>query len=83
MDEQTKGLIDKYSPSQFVDKWSIPQLIVHGSKDYRLAETDSIAAFHALQQYVKSWVETGAMLLTLNMLGWVYRAGWLYSPIEL
>ncbi|KAL1702382.1 Alpha/Beta hydrolase protein [Schizophyllum commune] len=49
-DEQTKELIDKYSPSQFVDNWSIPQLIAHGSKDYRLAETDSIAAFHALQQ---------------------------------
>ena len=53
-DKETKELIDKYSPSQSVDKWSIPQLIVHGSKDYRLAETDSIAAFHALQQCVKS-----------------------------
>ncbi|KAI4523986.1 alpha/beta-hydrolase [Schizophyllum commune Loenen D] len=49
-DEHTKELISKYSPSQFVDKWSIPQLIVHGSKDYRLAETDGVAAFHALQQ---------------------------------
>ena len=29
-------------------------LIVHGSKDYRLPETDGIGAFHALQQYVPS-----------------------------
>lgn len=27
-------------------------LIIHGSKDYRLPETDGIGAFHALQQYV-------------------------------
>ena len=27
-------------------------LIIHGSKDYRLPETDGIAAFHALQQCV-------------------------------
>ena len=25
-------------------------LIIHGSKDYRLPETDGIGAFHALQQ---------------------------------
>ncbi|KAH7925143.1 alpha/beta-hydrolase, partial [Leucogyrophana mollusca] len=40
----------KYSPSYTVPKWSIPELIVHGSKDYRLPETEGIAAFHALQQ---------------------------------
>ncbi|KAI5983492.1 alpha beta-hydrolase [Pisolithus albus] len=40
----------KYSPAYTVSKWSTPQLIVHGSKDYRLPETDGIAVFHALQQ---------------------------------
>lgn len=45
----------RYSPSNFVDKWSTPQLLIHGSKDYRLPETESIGAFHALQQYVSSW----------------------------
>ncbi|KAH7912551.1 Alpha/Beta hydrolase protein [Hygrophoropsis aurantiaca] len=40
----------KYSPSHTVGKWSTPELIVHGSKDFRLAETEGIAAFHALQQ---------------------------------
>ncbi|KAJ8080473.1 Dipeptidyl-peptidase 5 [Marasmius tenuissimus] len=43
-------LSQKYSPSNFVSKWSTPQLLIHGSKDYRLPETESIGAFHALQQ---------------------------------
>ncbi|KAG5648332.1 hypothetical protein DXG03_004904 [Asterophora parasitica] len=42
----------RFSPSNFVHKWSTPQLLIHGSKDYRLPETESIGAFHALQQYV-------------------------------
>lgn len=33
-------------------KWSTPQLIVHGGKDYRLAETEGLSAFNALQQCV-------------------------------
>ena len=42
--------IDRFNPVNFVDKWGTPQLIVHGSKDYRLPETEGIGAFHALQQ---------------------------------
>ena len=42
----------RFSPSNFVHKWCTPELIIHGSKDYRLPETDGIAVFHALQQYV-------------------------------
>lgn len=42
----------RYDPINFVDKWSTPMLVIHGSKDYRLPETDGIGAFHALQQYV-------------------------------
>ncbi|KAF7980487.1 hypothetical protein HWV62_37978 [Athelia sp. TMB] len=49
-DEKAKAIIDKFSPSNYVSRWSTPQLIVHGSKDYRLAETEGIGAFHALQQ---------------------------------
>ncbi|KAL1760448.1 Alpha/Beta hydrolase protein [Schizophyllum commune] len=49
-DKHSKEILDKYSPSLFVDKWSTPQLTIHGSKDYRLPETDGIGAFHALQQ---------------------------------
>ena len=42
----------RYNPADYVHKWSTPQLIVHGSKDYRLPETEGIGAFHALQQLV-------------------------------
>lgn len=42
----------RFDPINFVDKWSTPMLVIHGSKDYRLPETDGIGAFHALQQYV-------------------------------
>lgn len=50
----------RFSPAEFVDKWSTPQLIVHGGKDYRLAETEGLAAFNALQQYVSSRTEDGS-----------------------
>jgi len=49
-DPKGKMLMEKFNPSRFVAKWSIPQLIIHGSKDYRLPETEAISAFHALQQ---------------------------------
>ncbi|CAG8598565.1 9145_t:CDS:2, partial [Acaulospora colombiana] len=37
--------------SRQVSHWSTPQLVIHGGKDFRLAETEGIGAFHALQQY--------------------------------
>jgi dipeptidyl aminopeptidase/acylaminoacyl peptidase len=49
-DSKSKSLLQKYNPAEYVHKWSTPQLIVHGSKDYRLPETEGIGAFHALQQ---------------------------------
>jgi len=42
----------RMNPSNFVHQWSTPQLLIHGSKDYRLPETEGIGAFHALQQLV-------------------------------
>ena len=44
----------RFSPSNHVHKWSTPELIIHGSKDYRLPETEGISVFQALQQYVSS-----------------------------
>lgn len=44
----------RFSPSNRVHKWSTPELIIHGSKDYRLPETEGISVFQALQQYVSS-----------------------------
>jgi len=49
-DKKSKALSEKFSPSNFVNNWNTPQLLIHGSKDYRLPETESIGAFHALQQ---------------------------------
>jgi dipeptidyl aminopeptidase/acylaminoacyl peptidase len=49
-DREAKEVLDKYNPINFVHKWSTPQLVIHGSKDYRLPETDGIGAFHALKQ---------------------------------
>ncbi|KAH9941063.1 alpha/beta-hydrolase [Amylocystis lapponica] len=49
-ENKTQSLLAKYDPANFVDKWSTPMLVVHGSKDYRLPETDGISAFHALRE---------------------------------
>ncbi|KAJ7600794.1 Alpha/Beta hydrolase protein [Mycena floridula] len=49
-EKEAKALLEKYNPSNFVDKWSTPQLIIHGSKDYRLPDTEGIGAYHALLQ---------------------------------
>ena len=43
-------MFPRFNPSNYVENWSIPELIVHGSKDFRLPETDGIAAFHALKE---------------------------------
>lgn len=49
-DREAKEVLEKYNPINFVHRWSTPQLVIHGSKDYRLPETDGIGAFHALKQ---------------------------------
>ncbi|KAG8214564.1 Alpha/Beta hydrolase protein [Butyriboletus roseoflavus] len=49
-EEKSFALSRKYSPAYTVSKWSTPQLIIHGSKDYRLPEGDGLAVWHALQQ---------------------------------
>lgn len=72
-------MIKKYDPINYVENWSTPMLVIHGSKDYRLPETDGIGAFHALQQYV-----TAATLHVPSSntncshpytIGWASRAG--------
>jgi dipeptidyl aminopeptidase/acylaminoacyl peptidase len=40
----------KYSPHNFVHKWSTPMLILHGDIDFRVPVTEGISAFQALQQ---------------------------------
>lgn len=49
-EKKASETIAKFDPANFVHRWSTPELVIHGSKDYRLPETDGIAAFHALQE---------------------------------
>jgi dipeptidyl aminopeptidase/acylaminoacyl peptidase len=43
-------LYDKFSPARYVAKWQTPTLVIHGAKDYRLADSEGIATFTALQR---------------------------------
>jgi len=38
------------SPSNFVNKWSTPELVIHGDLDFRTPVTEGLATFSALQQ---------------------------------
>jgi dipeptidyl aminopeptidase/acylaminoacyl peptidase len=40
----------KDSPLSFVQNWKTPMLIIHGGKDYRVADTQGISAFTLLQR---------------------------------
>ena len=37
----------EYSPSNFVDKWDTPILVIHGAKDYRSQISHGMQAFNA------------------------------------
>ena len=41
---------ERFNPVNFVDKWKTPMLVVHGGLDYRIPDTQGIAAFTALQR---------------------------------
>ncbi|KAI0076295.1 hypothetical protein K474DRAFT_1691388 [Panus rudis PR-1116 ss-1] len=49
-ENKTAEILKKNNPIEFVHKWSTPQLVIHGSKDYRLVESEGLGVFHALQQ---------------------------------
>ncbi len=76
-------MLEKYNPINFVHKWSTPQLVIHGSKDYRLPETDGIGAFHALKQcaYTSPFMTFDQ---TVNIfLGKEYQLDWLSFPMRI
>ena len=80
-------VIKKFDPINFVDKWETPMLIIHGSKDYRLPETDGIGAFHALQQYVISISSLKRRRclyfgLRVSLIGAGSRVDWSSSPMR-
>ncbi|KAK5120402.1 hypothetical protein LTR85_006341 [Meristemomyces frigidus] len=39
----------KWDPSEHLTNWATPQLVIHSSKDYRLAISEGLAAFNVLQ----------------------------------
>ena len=40
----------KHNPIDHVDKWKTPTLVIHGSKDYRVVDTQGLSTFTALQR---------------------------------
>jgi dipeptidyl aminopeptidase/acylaminoacyl peptidase len=41
---------EAHNPVNFVDRWRVPMLVIHGGLDYRVPETQGIATFTALQR---------------------------------
>lgn len=40
----------RFDPSDFVDRWTVPTLVVHSGRDYRVPMDQGIATVHALQR---------------------------------
>jgi len=40
----------KHSPVNLVGRWSTPELVIHGARDYRVADTQGLGTFNALQR---------------------------------
>ena len=79
---------EKHNPALHVDKWKTPMLVVHGALDYRVIETQGIAAFTALQrkgipsQFLYFPDENHWVLKPQNSIQWhetvlAWLAGWL------
>ncbi|KAJ8293791.1 Dipeptidyl-peptidase 5 [Rhodotorula toruloides] len=47
---ESPEIYQKWDPSKHVQNWKTPMLVIHGSKDYRLTESETLAAFNALQR---------------------------------
>ncbi len=41
---------ERFDPMKLVDRWQTPMLVVHGANDFRVAETQGLATFTALQR---------------------------------
>jgi dipeptidyl aminopeptidase/acylaminoacyl peptidase len=41
---------ERHNPVHYVERWKTPMLVIHGSLDYRIPETQGLAAFTALQR---------------------------------
>jgi dipeptidyl aminopeptidase/acylaminoacyl peptidase len=41
---------EKHNPVNYVENWHVPTLVVHGGRDYRVADTEGLATFTALRR---------------------------------
>jgi dipeptidyl aminopeptidase/acylaminoacyl peptidase len=41
---------EKQNPVNYVGRWTTPMLVIHGGKDYRIADSQGIGTFNALQR---------------------------------
>lgn len=48
-DDEYRDNYQRYNPEAFVQNWKTPQLIIQGSKDFRIPLTEGVSAFAALQ----------------------------------
>jgi dipeptidyl aminopeptidase/acylaminoacyl peptidase len=45
----TRALLEKWSPSNYADRWKTPMLVIHGQQDFRLELAEGLQAFTALK----------------------------------
>jgi dipeptidyl aminopeptidase/acylaminoacyl peptidase len=43
-------LYEKFSPRNYLENWRTPELVIHSANDFRLVDSEGIAAFTALQR---------------------------------
>jgi len=41
---------EKHNPVNFVENWKTPMLVIHGALDFRVADTQGLGTFNALQR---------------------------------
>ena len=47
---EKESIYKRFSPSEYVQNWKTPMLVIHGALDFRLPETEGMAVFTALQR---------------------------------
>jgi dipeptidyl aminopeptidase/acylaminoacyl peptidase len=88
---QSAEMYEKWNPARFVDRWRTPELVIHGSLDYRIPVTQGLATFTALQrrgiasellvfQQENHWVlkPADSLLWHQTVLSWLAR--WVGAP---
>jgi dipeptidyl aminopeptidase/acylaminoacyl peptidase len=46
---ETRAMMERWSPSNFAERWKTPMLVVHGQQDFRLELAEGLQAFTALK----------------------------------